>query len=159
MMKISSSINILDVYRTKEIENNNSIVSKEILQEKSNEDEVTISKEAGNIHKLALKSNDILSDIEQIKKDELKAIKEKLDNNFYTSSNIIEKIASSMLEKDEFSSLFVNEDVINTVKEYIDIRQSDIEKVEKSRASVSDNKYINEDVYEMVAEDIMDMYM
>jgi len=121
-------------------------------------DELNISEDGEKLHKLAVKSNEILSSIDNIKKDGLSKIREKLENGYYEKNDVINNIASSILDDGEFQQLFMKDEMVSAVEGYIDLRESDIEKVDSSRMKVMEKGYQKYEVYEKVADDIIDIY-
>lgn len=154
-MKINNELNINAFFPKRTQSPESSKIIKETL---SAEDNLDISEDGTNLHLLALKSNDALSSIENIRQDELKAIKKKLEDGYYKRDDVINQVASSILDEDEFQKLFLNSETLDTIKSYIDLRESDIEKVEQSKSKVSNKSYDKPEVYAKVAEEIIDIY-
>ena len=155
-MKINS-INIGNIYPTSK---DQKIKKNEIKQPLTDylKDELNISEDGENLHKLAVKSNEILSSIENVKKDELNKIKEKVENGYYQKDDVINSIASSILDDNEFQQLFMKDDMMQAVEGYIDLRENDIKKVDSSKMKVQGKNYQKYEVYEKVADEIIDIY-
>jgi len=154
-MKINS-INIGNVYPTKD----QKLKKNETKQPLTDylKDELNISQDGENLHKLAVKSNEILSSIENVKKDELSKIKEKVENGYYQKDNVISSIASSILDDNEFQQLFMKDEMVQAVEGYIDLRENDIKKIDSSKMKVREKNYQKYEVYEKVADEIIDIY-
>jgi len=154
-MKINNELNINALFSKKSQTPELSRIIKDTLNA---EDNLDISSDGVTLHALAMKSNDILNSIENIRQDEIKSIRQKLEDGYYKRNEVINQIASSILEEDEFQQLFLNNETLDTVKQYIDLRESDLEKVEQTRSKVHANQYDKPEVYEKVAEEIIDIY-
>ena len=155
-MKINS-INIGNIYSTAKDQKIKKNETKQPLTSYL-KDELNISQDGDNLHKLAVKSNEILSSIENVKKDELSKIKEKVENGYYQKDNVINSIASSILDDSEFQQLFMKDEMIQAVEEYIDLRENDIKKIDSSKMKVLEKNYQKYEVYEKVADEIIDIY-
>ena len=155
-MKINS-INIGNIYSTAKDQKIKKNETKQPLTSYL-KDELNISQDGDNLHKLAVKSNEILSSIENVKKDELSKIKEKVENGYYQKDNVISSIASSILDDNEFQQLFMKDEMVQAVEGYIDLRENDIKKIDSSKMKVREKNYQKYEVYEKVADEIIDIY-
>ena len=131
---------------------------KALLKEKSENDQLKLSDESKSLHRLASKSNEILQSIEDVRKEDLELIKSKVKDGYYQTDEIISNVAAGFLEDEELQKLFLNEEIKEVVEEYIDIRESNIDKVEKSKNTMITGGYQKGEVYEKVADDIIDIY-
>ncbi len=154
-MRINNELNINAFFPKKAQTPESAKIIRETL---NSEDNLDISSDGTNLHKLAMKSNEILSSIDNIRENEIQKIKSKLENGYYKRDDVINQVASSIMEEDEFQKLFLNNETLDTIKGYIDLKESDLEKVADSKAKVSKNAYNRPEVLDKVADEIIDIY-
>jgi len=154
-MRINNELNINAFFSKKAQTPESAKIIRETL---NSEDNLDISSDGTNLHKLAMKSNEILSSIDNIRDNEIQKIKNKLENGYYKRDDVINQVASSIMEEDEFQKLFLNNETLDTIKGYIDLKESDLEKVADSKAKISKNAYNRPEVLDKVADEIIDIY-
>lgn len=154
-MRINNELNINAFFPKKAQTSESSKIIRETL---NSEDNLDISTDGASLHKLAMKSNEILNSIDGIRENELQKIKNKLENGYYKRDDVINQVASSIMEEDEFQQLFLNNETLDTIKGYIDLKESDLEKVAESKLKISKNSYQSPEILEKVADEIIDIY-
>ncbi len=156
-MKIYDNPNIVN-YLNKENSKALNSYKKDNESSKLVEDKLELSAEGQRYKEIALKSNQALEVINSYKKEELEIIRERVNSNYYDREEVISGIARSILDDEEFQNLFLNDKMKNVITKYIDLREKDIEKVDLSRIKVQNSSYDQEEIYEKVAEDIINTY-
>ena len=155
-MKIGD-LNINSVYKN-EKKDIASQKKEDATKKPSADDNISISGNAEKLHRLALNSNEVLNTIDKYKSDELQEIKNRISSGYYEKENVIENIASSILEDDEFQQLFMKDEMLGVVEEYIDAKETNIQKVNQSKVNLAERNYQKTEVYENVAENIINIY-
>jgi len=128
------------------------------IKKLSDNDDLSISNDAEKLHRLALNSNEVLNTIDKFKSNELQEIKNKISSGYYEREGVIENIASSVLEDDEFKQLFMKDEMLEVVEDYIDAKEVNLEKVNQSKINLAENSYQKTEVYESVADNIINVY-
>ena len=154
-MKINNLLNINSFFPVKK---ESDYEKKQVAEVLNSDDNLSISTEAEDFHKLALKTNNVLNDIEKIQQDDISKIKDRLKNGYYSREEVLSEVASSILDKDEYQNLFMSDGIIGIVEEYVDLRETDIEKVKFSKDKVGEGFYNQEKIYNEVADDIINIY-
>lgn len=156
-MQINKINNILRLNQN--INQNNVNDNKQALNENTNKsDSLDLSKDASKLKVIAEKSDQLLASIESVRKDELKEIKKKLDNNYYDSPEVLDKIASSILNDDEFTQVLEKDEKQETVKNYVNSREQQLQKLDNTKVNILQNGYLKNDVYQQVADEVIDIY-
>lgn len=153
-MKINGLININSFFPVKK----NDSEKNEIEKVLNSEDNLQISKDAQEFHAVALKTNEIINEIDDLQSAQVKQIKERIQSGYYNTDEVINDIAANMLEKDEYQNLFMTNDTMDIVEEYIDAREIDIEKTEASKNNILSGYYQQDNIYREVAEEVINIY-
>lgn len=129
------------------------------LKNRPSNDKLSISSDAEKLHNLALDSNEVLNTIDKFKTSELQDIKNRINSGYYERESVLNNIASSILENDEFQQLIVEkEEVLDAVEGYVDGRDANLKKVNQSKLNLAEKSYQKTEVYEEVAENIINIY-
>lgn len=133
--------------------------SKEVLNEKgSKSDNLSLSLDSEKLHKLSVKTNDLINQIDSLEREKLDKVKERLNSGFYSSDEVVDKISDNMLKKDSLKNILLEDDVEMVVEKTIDNRVENEEKLNKVKNSLDNKGYENEKVYNQVAKKVIDIY-
>ncbi|MBN1969021.1 MAG: hypothetical protein JXR48_13865 [Candidatus Delongbacteria bacterium] len=123
------------------------------------QDGLTLSHESDKLHKLAVKTNELLGQIDSLKKDRLEEIKSKIEDGYYNNEKIIEEVAESIVKGDGLDEILINLKPMETIRTGVETSLSRKVKLMEAGNNVALKSYENENVYEGVAQKVIDYYL
>ncbi|PID26740.1 MAG: hypothetical protein CR982_08865 [Candidatus Cloacimonadota bacterium] len=121
-------------------------------------DNLKLSIDGERLHKLSVKTNDLINQIDRIESQKLESIKNRLNSGYYNNDLVIDKMATNMLKQDSLKEVLLEDEKDRLLENTIDNKREREDKIEIIKEGIDNNRYENDKVYNKVAKRVIDIY-